>query len=241
MNNTDEILLKVEALSVFYGESQALWDVSLDVVKGGITAVIGSNGAGKSTLLKALAGLLEARVGSVIFMGESINSCAPYQRVEAGISLVPESRRLFPAMTIRENLEIGAYVRRARADAKRNLESVFELFPILKERANQLAGTMSGGEQQMAAIARGMMSDPVLLMLDEPSQGLAPLVIIEVFKRIQELNERGVTILLIEQNVHHALKIAGNVFVLDTGAIVMQGKGMELKNDEHIRKAYLGL
>lgn len=234
-------MLRVESLSVFYERAQALWDISLNVEEKSITAVVGSNGAGKSTILNTLAGLLQPKSGSIIFKGRNINDYMPYQRVEMGISLIPERRRLFPYLTVQENLEIGAYSKRARVDTQETIEWVFHLFPILKERRKQMAGTLSGGEQQMAAIARGLMSKPKLLMLDEPSLGLAPKITSEVFKLLKEINNAGVTILLVEQNVYHSLKIAARAFVLDTGKIVMEGSGEELVKDEGIRKAYLGL
>lgn len=234
-------MLSVESLSVFYGKAQALWDVSLNVEEKSITAVLGSNGAGKSTLLNTLAGLLQITSGNIIFEGKNINDYEPYRRVEAGISLIPEGRRLFPYLTVEENLQIGAYGKRARADTKKSLEWVFHLFPILKERRKQLAGTLSGGQQQMAAIARGLMSKPKLLMLDEPSLGLAPIIALEVFKLIREINDAGVTILLVEQDVYQTLRVAVNAFVLETGRITMEGPGKELMKEESIKKAYLGL
>lgn len=234
-------MLRVESLSVFYDRAQALWDISLSVEEKSVTAVLGSNGAGKSTVLNTLAGLLKPSSGSIIFEGRSINEYEPYERVEAGISLIPEGRRLFPYLTVEENMEIGAYGKRARADTKKSLEWVYHLFPILKERRKQLAGTLSGGEQQMAAIARGLMSKPKLLMLDEPSLGLAPIIVLEVFKLIREINDAGVTILLVEQDVYQTLRIAEKAFVLETGKIVMEGSGEELMKEEYIKKAYLGL
>ena len=234
-------MLSVESLSVFYGKAQALWDVSLNVEEKSITAVLGSNGAGKSTLLNTMAGLLQITSGNIIFEGKNINDYEPYQRVEAGISLIPEGRRLFPYLTVEENLQIGAYGKRARADTKKSLEWVFHLFPILKERRKQLAGTLSGGQQQMAAIARGLMSKPKLLMLDEPSLGLAPIIVLEVFKLLREINDAGVTILLVEQDVYQTLRVAVNAFVLETGRITMEGQGEELMKEESIKKAYLGL
>ena len=234
-------MLRVEFLSVFYERAQALWDISLNVEEKSITAVVGSNGAGKSTILNTLAGLLEPKSGNIIFEERNINDCMPYQRVEMGISLIPERRRLFPYLTVEENLEIGAYGKRARAETKKSLEWVFQLFPILKERRKQMAGTLSGGEQQMAAIARGLMSKPKLLMLDEPSLGLAPIIVLEVFKLIREINDAGVTILLVEQDVYQTLRVAVTAFVLETGRIVMEGPGEELMKEESIKKAYLGL
>ena len=234
-------MLKVESLSVFYDRAQALWDVSLSVEQKSMTAILGSNGAGKSTVLNTLAGLLKPRSGSIVFEEKNISNYEPYERVEAGISLIPEGRKLFPYLTVEENLEIGAYVKRARADTKKSLEWVYHLFPILKERRKQLAGTLSGGEQQMAAIARGLMSKPKLLMLDEPSLGLAPIIVLEVFKLIREINDAGVTILLVEQDVYQTLRVAEKAFVLETGKIVMEGSGEELMKEEYIKKAYLGL
>lgn len=241
MSTEDGDMLTVDSLSVFYDKTQALWGISFGVEAKSITAVLGSNGAGKSTLLNTVAGLLGAKSGSIIWEGQNIARYTPYQRVEAGISLIPEGRRLFPYLTVMENLEIGAYPRKARAETRRSLEWVFELFPVLKERARQLAGTLSGGEQQMAAIARGLMSRPKLLMLDEPSQGLAPMVTLEVFRRLIELNQAGLTVLIVEQNVRNVLRIAEKAFVLETGKIVLEGSGQELLQEEHIKRAYLGL
>ncbi len=234
-------MLKVESLSVFYGKAQALWDVSIDVEEGSTTVVLGSNGAGKSTILNTLAGLLKPSSGNIIFEGRNINEYEPYQRVEMGLSLIPEGRRLFPYLTVKENLEIGAYGKRARADSRKSLEWVDSLFPVLRKRRKQLAGTLSGGEQQMVAIARGLMSKPKLLMLDEPSIGLAPIIVLEVFKLIREINDAGVTVLLVEQDVYHTLKVAEKAFVLETGKVVMEGSGEELLKEENIKKAYLGL
>jgi len=234
-------MLRVESLSVFYNGAQALWDVSLNVKEKSLTAVLGSNGAGKSTLLNTLAGLLKQCSGNIIFEGKNINEYEAHERVEAGIALIPEARRLFPYLTVEENMEIGAYSKRARADTKKSLEWVYHLFPILKERRKQPAGTLSGGQQQMAAIARGLMSKPKLLMLDEPSLGLAPIIVLEVFKLIKEINNAGVTILLVEQDVYQTLRVAEDAFVLETGKIVMEGPGAKLMKDKHIKTAYLGL
>lgn len=234
-------MLKVESLSVFYGQTQALWDISLNVEAKSITTILGSNGAGKSTILNTLAGLLKSSSGNIVFEGENLNEYEPYERVRAGISLIPEGRKLFPYFNVEENLEIGAYGKKARRDTKKNLEWVYQLFPILKARGKQLAGSMSGGEQQMAAIARGLMSKPKLLMLDEPSLGLAPIVVLEVFRLIREINKAGVTILLVEQDVYQTLKIATKAFILETGNVVMEGPGKELMHKESVKKAYLGL
>jgi len=234
-------MLQVESLSVFYGQTQALWDISLNVEEKSITTILGSNGAGKSTILNTLAGLLKPSSGNIVFEGKNLNEYEPYERVQAGISLIPEGRKLFPYFNVKENLEIGAYGKKARRDTKESLEWVYQLFPILKARGKQLAGSMSGGQQQMAAIARGLMSKPKLLMLDEPSIGLAPIVVLEVFRLLKEINEAGVTILLVEQDVYQTLKVATKAFILETGNIVMEGSGKELMNKESVKKAYLGL
>lgn len=235
-------MLKVESLSVYYDGIQALWDVSLYVEEKSLTAVLGSNGAGKSTLLNTLAGLLKPHSGNILLDGKNMNDYETYERVaEAGIALVPEQRRLFPYLTVEENLELGAYSKRGRRDTKKSLEWVYQLFPILKERRKKLAGTLSGGQQQMAAIARGLMSKPKLLMIDELSLGLAPIIALEVFKLVKEINAPGVTILLVEQDVFQALRIATKAFVLEAGRIVMEGAGEELMRDGNVRSAYLGL
>jgi len=234
-------MLNVESISVSYEGIRVLWDISASVEKKGITAIIGSNGAGKSTILNTVAGLLKQDSGNIIFEGKTINNYTPNERVEAGISLVPERRRLFPYLSVQENLEIGAYTKRARASMKESLEWVGQLFPILKQRRKQLAGTLSGGEQQMVAIARGLMSKPRLLMLDEPSLGLAPKITLEVFNLIKEISNAGVTIFILEQNVHHTLRLADKAFVLESGRITMEGSGKELMNEEHVKKAYLGM
>jgi len=234
-------MLKVESLSVFYDRAQALWDVSFNVEQKSVTAILGSNGVGKSTVLNTLAGQLKPSSGSIFFKGKDISNYEPYERVEAGISLVSEGKSLFPYLTVQENLEIGAYVKRARADSKKSQEWIYQLFPILKERSKQLAGMLSGGEQQMAAIARGLMSKPKLLMLDEPSLGIAPLIVLEVFKLIREINNAGVTVLLVEQDVYQTLRIVGKAFVLETGKIILEGSGEELLKDEYIKRSYLGL
>lgn len=234
-------MLIVNSLSVHYETTQVIWDVSFRVAEKGITAMLGANGAGKSTVLNTIAGLVEPASGTITFEGRDITSLTPFERVEAGISLVPERRRLFPTMTVEENLEIGAYCSRARRSTGETMKWVTELFPILKKRKKQMAGTLSGGEQQMVAIARGLMSKPKLLMLDEPSVGLAPLVTLEVFRIAGEINKAGVTILILEQNVHHTLRIANTGFVLETGRVVMEGSGEQLINNDHVRRTYLGL
>jgi branched-chain amino acid transport system ATP-binding protein len=233
-------LLEVHGIDVAYGDTQVLWDVSIAVPEGGIVSLVGANGAGKSTLLKAVSGLLRPRRGDIVFRGDSIGGAAPQEIVAAGLSHVPEGRGLFAQMTVLENLELGAYPVKVRARAPASLERVFTLFPRLRERSGQVAGSLSGGEQQMLAIGRAIMACPALLILDEPSMGLSPLVVKEMFGLIRTLNQNGMTILLVEQNIHQALEIADHAFVLQTGRIVMQGAGSELLADPTIRKAYIG-
>jgi len=234
-------MLKANSLEVYYDAIQVIWGASFQVAPGGITALLGSNGAGKTTILNTLAGLIAPVSGTILFEGEEINSYPAYQRVALGISLVPEGRRLFPYLNVRDNLDIGAYSKRARTQIGRSREWVFQLFPRLAERSKQLAGLLSGGEQQMLAIGRSLMSRPKLLMLDEPSLGLAPTIVAQVYELIRKINDEGVTILLVEQNVQHALQICHQAFVLETGKITLQGSGRELLQSEHVKKAYLGL
>ena len=234
-------MLNVRSINVFYGDLQALWDVSLEVREGERVVLLGPNGAGKTTLLKAISGILKPKTGCIEFMGESIDKLPPYKIVEKGISHVPEGRRLFPQMTVFENLLLGAYTREAEKHLEENLERVYELFPILKERKNQLAETLSGGEQQMLAIGRALMSNPKMLLLDEPSSGLSPIALEKVFEALLQINKEGVTILLVEQNVHQALGIAQRVYLLENGRIVASGTREEIMSDEKIRKSYLGL
>ena len=237
---TAAALLTVDGLDVTYGETQILWGASFAVAEGSITALVGSNGAGKTTTLKTVAGLLAPRVGRIVFAGEPIGGRPAREVVARGVSIVPEGGRIFPAMTVRENLRMGAYTPRARADAEARMADVFALFPILRERLAAAAGTLSGGERQMLAIARGLMSRPRLLMLDEPSLGLAPAVVLRLYGVIRELNRQGLTILLVEQNVQHAIELAERTFVLEAGRIALSG-GRELKDNEEVRRAYLGL
>jgi branched-chain amino acid transport system ATP-binding protein len=207
-----------------------------------VIAIVGSNGAGKSTVLRTVSGLIKPRAGSILFLGQRIDSLGPDEIVRAGVSMVPEGRELFPRMTVRENLELGAaYIERAYVETGASLERVFELFPLLRERSRQLAGTLSGGEQQMLAIARALMSRPRLLMLDEPSLGLAPLLVAGVFRAVLQINRDGVTILLVEQNVRQSLSMAERAYVLENGRIVMEGKGKELIAHKHVKEAYLGI
>ncbi|MDR5694032.1 MAG: ABC transporter ATP-binding protein [Armatimonadota bacterium] len=234
-------MLEVENIHVFYGEAQALSDVSFHVGEGEIVTLVGSNGAGKTTVLNTISGLLTPRSGSIRLNGVRLDRLPAHRIVELGVVQIPEGRRLWPNMTVLENLELGAYIRQARAARKESLRWVFQLFPRLEERKYQLAGTLSGGEQQMLAIARGLLARPKLLMLDEPSLGLAPFLVREVFETIQEINRQGVTILLVEQNVHLALGIARRGYVLETGRIVLSGSGRELLENPHVQKAYLGL
>jgi len=234
-------MLEVRNISSFYGDLQALWDISFNVEKGEMVTILGPNGAGKTTTLRTVSGLLRPKKGSIEFLGRRIDKLPAYKIVELGIAHVPEGRRLFPKMTVLENIELGAYTQEARKKKDDTMEWIFTLFPILKERKKQLAGTLSGGEQQMLAIARALMSRPKLLMLDEPSLGLAPKLVIKVFEMIKKINEEGVTILLVEQNVKRALELAHRGYVLETGRIVLEGLSNELIKNEYIKKSFLGM
>ena len=234
-------MLKASGLDVFYGDVQVLWDVSFEVRQGEIVALIGANGSGKTTTLATVSSLLKPRKGSVEYEGKPIHTRAPHDMVTLGIAHVPEARRLFPEMTVRENLLLGALTPDAKKSRPEMLEKVYGIFPRLKERAKQQAGTLSGGEQQMAAIGRGLMSKPRLLMLDEPSLGLSPLLVAEIFRVIREVHDAGVTVLLVEQNVFKTLSVADRAYVLENGRIVLEGKGSDLLADPHIRQAYLGI
>ncbi len=235
------MLLSAERVNYFYGEAiHALRDVSFEVAEGEIAAIIGANGAGKSTLMWLLVGLLKAQSGTMIFRGQPIRP-VPHQAVAAGISLVPERRRLFPNLTVRENLNLGGYLRHDTAGLARDEAYVFSLFPVLKERLTQYAGTLSGGQQQMLAIARGLMSQPKLLLLDEPSLGLAPVLVQQVFAAIQEIARQGTTILLVEQNALKALEVSSRAYVLEVGRIVLQGSGKDLLQNPSVQAAYLGV
>jgi branched-chain amino acid transport system ATP-binding protein len=233
-------MLDVKNIDVYYGDAQALWDVSFSVNQGEIVTLVGSNGAGKSTTLKAISGLVPPSSGEILLEGTRIDRAAAHSIVEMGIAQIPEGRRLWPGLSVQENLELGAYTKAARAVRLESMERVFNLFPILRNRRSQLAGTLSGGEQQMLAIGRGLLSRPKLLILDEPSLGLAPFLVDEVLQTIQKINREGMTILLVEQNVNHALAISNRGYVLETGRIVISGSGKELLEDEHIKTAYLG-
>ena len=234
-------LLSVQNLDLYYGDAQALAGVSLEVPRGEIVAIVGANGAGKSSLIRTIAGIERARSGRIEFLGKDISGRESHAICDLGIGQVAEGRQVFPSLTVLENLEMGALVPRARANAKRQLDEVLAMFPRLKERTGQIAGTLSGGEQQMLAIGRCLMGAPELIMFDEPSLGLAPLVVQEVLHTIHLLNQRGLTILLVEQNVAVSLKISQRAYVLENGRIVMSGSGSELLHDDRVRQAYLGL
>ncbi len=233
-------MLKLDGISVFYDGIHALQGVSIEVPDGKIVSLIGANGAGKSTTLKSIVGLVKPAAGTVSWNGEALAGLATKDVVSRGIVLVPEGRRVFPNLTVEENLILGAYSRRDRDGIKKDREMVYDLFPRLRERMKQSAGTLSGGEQQMLAVGRGLMTNPKLFMLDEPSLGLAPLVVKMIFEIIREINRKGTTVLLVEQNAHAALEVADYGYVLETGAISFEGSGQELLRDDRVRKAYLG-
>jgi branched-chain amino acid transport system ATP-binding protein len=234
-------MLEVNNINAFYGNIQALWDVSFRVNKAEIMALIGANGAGKSTLLHTISGLMHPSSGTVSFLGQRIDCLSPHNIVELGLSHIPEGRKLFTHMSVRENLEMGAYPKRAWAQKAETMKHVYEIFPILKERERQLASTLSGGEQQMLAMGRGLMSQPKMCIIDEPSNGLAPKLVLDVFQIVKSLRDQGITILLVEQNVKHTLEIADRACVLENGRIALDGTCQQLLDSEHIRKAYLGL
>jgi branched-chain amino acid transport system ATP-binding protein len=236
----NEPLLSLRDLVVHYGVIRALSGISLEVPKGQIVALIGANGAGKSTTLRAISGLVRPTSGSVDFQGASLAGLPSHEIVARGVAQAPEGRGIFLNLSVKENLELGAYLRRDRAAIEADRERAYALFPILKERRDQVSGTLSGGEQQMLAVARALMSRPTLLLLDEPSLGLAPQVVDRIFQVIQEINEAGVSLLLVEQNANMALQVAHHAYVLETGSIVMQGSGRDLLQSPEVRKAYLG-
>ncbi|HHW39342.1 MAG TPA: ABC transporter ATP-binding protein [Bacillales bacterium] len=233
-------MLKVDKIDVYYGNIQALKEVSLEVSEGEIVTLIGANGAGKSTLLKTLSGLLKPKNGQIKYMGGNIGGKPAQTIVKAGISHVPEGRRVFANMTVEENLELGAYLRKDKKEIRNDLDKVYEVFPRLLERRKQLSGTLSGGEQQMLAMGRAIMARPRLLLLDEPSMGLAPLMVKTIFTTIEEINRTGTTILLVEQNANMALSIANHAYVIETGRVVVSGTAKELQASEQIKQAYLG-
>lgn len=234
-------MLEVGALDAYYGKTRALWEVSLHVDEGKIISLIGANAAGKTTLLNTISGLLHPKGGTISFLGKRIDRLAPYAITELGVSYVPEGGRLFTEMTIRENLEMGAYPSQVWREREERLDQVYEMFPVLKGRADQLARTLSGGERQMLAMGRSLMARPKLCMLDEPSYGLAPLMVKELFNFVLGLNRQGITILLVEQNTKHALEVANWAYLLENGRIVLEGASDSFLDNDHVKKAYLGL
>lgn len=233
-------MLSVNNLNVFYGAIHALHDIHFEVKSGEIVTLIGANGAGKTTALHCISGLIPPKTGVIQFMGEVLKGISPHRIVEMGLAQVPEGRRIFANLTVMENLEMGAYIRKDYQAIRQDFEMVYTRFPRLRERRKQIAGTLSGGEQQMLAIGRTLMSRPKLMLMDEPSMGLAPLLVKEIFEIIKEINKAGTTILLVEQNAHMALSIANRAYVLETGRIVLEGPAKELAQNEQVRKAYLG-
>ena len=233
-------MLEVRGIETYYGNIPALREISIDVPEGGVVAIIGANGAGKTTLMKTIAGVLRPRSGTVFFLGEEITGLPSHKIVRRGVALVPEGRAILSRMTVRENLEMGAFTRRDAKKASLDMDRVMERFPVLGERAGQPGGSLSGGEQQMLTIARALMSAPKLLLLDEPTLGLAPLVVADIFSIIREINAAGTTILLVEQNVNQALKVSGYAYVLETGKIALSGPSKELLQEPRIKASYLG-
>jgi len=234
-------LLELKDIHCYYGNIHALKGVSLTVEEGEIVTLIGANGAGKTTTLRSISGLLHPRKGKVAFSGKDISTMQPHLVVREGIGMVPEGRGVFPRLTVKENLEMGGFILKDKADIKKGIDYAFALFPRLEERSGQYGGTLSGGEQQMLATARGLMSQPRILLMDEPSMGLAPVLVDQIFDVIKELNQRGTTILLVEQNALMALSVAHRAYVLQTGSIVLSGKATDVANDESVKKAYLGM
>jgi branched-chain amino acid transport system ATP-binding protein len=234
-------VLEVRNIHVYYGDVQVVWDISFEVKRGEVVALIGANGAGKSTTLKTVSGLLRPKQGEILFDHQRIDAVAPFRLIELGIAHCPEARRLFVEMTVEENLDMGSLKGEARKKRAQTKEMVYSLFPRLKERSRQPAGTLSGGEQQMVAVGRGLMALPKLLMFDEPSLGLAPILVQEIFAVIKRIREEGVTVLIVEQNVKQTLDVADRAYVLETGKVVMQGSGRELLDNQHVKTAYLGL
>ena len=234
-------MLKIDGLNVFYGDVQVLFDVSLSVEEGEIVSIVGANAAGKTTLLLALSGLLKKKQGSITFEDRQLMGVPPNEIVAMGIVHIPQGRRVFPLLSVQENLEIGAYTRRRRGDMGKRLAEIYAAFPRLRELRGQMAGSLSGGEQQMLAIARGLMARPRLLIVDEPSLGLSPILVENTFRILERVNREKVTILLVEQNVVKALQMAHRAYVLENGRIVLQGRGQELLKTEHLKKAYLGM
>ncbi|MBP1157634.1 MULTISPECIES: ABC transporter ATP-binding protein [unclassified Paenibacillus] len=233
-------MLTIQNLETYYGNIRALKGISLEVPEGKIVSLIGANGAGKTTMMKTVAGVLTPRNGSITLNGKQVQGMKPHQLVKEGLALVPEGRQVLAPMTVLENLELGAYQRNDRQGIQQDIEKMFAWFPILKERVDQLAGTMSGGQQQMLAIARALMSRPKLLLLDEPSMGLAPIIVSDIFKVIQQINQEGTTVLIVEQNVRQVLKIADYGYVLESGQIVLSGEAKDLLHNDRVKEAYLG-
>jgi branched-chain amino acid transport system ATP-binding protein len=233
--------LWIDRVNVFYGDIQVLWGTSLNISLKEMVTMVGSNGAGKTTTINAIGGVLHPTSGTIHFLGQPIHQLPPHKIIERGMSLIPEGRKLFPDMTVLENLELGAYFPNARRKIPETLRYVFGLFPRLEERKGQLAGTLSGGEQQMLTVGRGLMSIPQLLLIDEPSMGLAPILVVELFRTIRKINQEGATVFLVEQNARLAMEISDRTYVLENGRIVREGKSKELLKDDEIRKAYLGL
>lgn len=234
------VMLSVKNLDVYYGSIHAIKNISFEVQEGEIVTLIGANGAGKTTTLHSISGLVKPRSGEITFMGNNLRTTEAYKIIKLGLAQVPEGRRIFSKMTVQENLEMGAYIRNDGDKIEDDFEKLFERLPRLKERRKQIAGTLSGGEQQMLAIGRALMCNPKMLLLDEPSMGLSPLLVNEIFNIIRDVNQSGVTVLLVEQNAKKALEIANRAYVLETGTIAMEGEADELANDEKVRKAYLG-
>ncbi|MEJ2234430.1 MAG: ABC transporter ATP-binding protein [Syntrophobacterales bacterium] len=234
-------MLRVENIDVFYGDLQILWDVSFEVNEGEIVALVGSNGSGKSTTLKTISGLLSPTNGSIMFQDQQLNLIPANKIIEHGVAHVPEGRRLFPEMTVRENLIMGSLAPQAKAKRNETMEWVFGLFPRLREREKQMAGTLSGGEQQMVAVGRGLMALPKLIMFDEPSLGLAPILVADIFRIIKRINKEGVTVLVTEQNTKQSLETSDRGYVLENGRVVLSGSGQELLDNEHVKQAYLGI
>ena len=238
---SQEILLKISHIDVFHGTFQALWDISLEVRRGEMLALIGANTSGKTTLMDTILGLLHPAKGSIEFEGKDITRLDPFQIVELGVTQVPEGRRIFPDMSVLDNLIVGSYSGRARAKKEQNLKEVYDHFPILNERKRQIAKTLSGGEQQMLAIGRGLMADPKLMLIDEMSLGLAPIVIDELFKALERIKGKGITVLFVEQNVKRTLEQADRAYILETGRVVLSGTAADLREEDQVKKAYFGI
>jgi branched-chain amino acid transport system ATP-binding protein len=238
---SDDVLLKISNIDVCHGTFQALWDVSVDIRQGEMLALIGANTSGKTTLLDTISGLLHPAKGTIEFGGRDISQLDPYQIVELGITQVPEGRRIFPDMSVQDNLVIGSYSKSARSKKSENIKKVYEHFPKLQERRKQIAKTLSGGEQQMLAIGRGLMADPKLMLIDEMSLGLAPIVIDELFRALKRIKERGITILFVEQNVRRTLQEADRAYILETGRVALSGDAAQLCEEDHVKKAYFGV